>query len=93
MLILLLILLKTDKYKIADFNLINVTLNDTLFVRSEFKGGSKSEDTYDLNLYHTIDEEKQSIVGFKKSEVKFKDYFGSLMKMKPTIIKSFLINI
>ncbi len=66
--------IKNDKYKIADFNLINVTLNDTLFVRSEFKGGPKSEDTYDLNLYHTINEEKQSILGFKKSEVKFKDY-------------------
>ena len=66
--------IKNDKYKIADFNLINVTLNDTLFVRSEFKGGPKSEDTYDLNLYHTINEEKQSILGFKKSEIKFKDY-------------------
>lgn len=66
--------IRNDKYKIADFNLINVTLNDTLFVRSEFKGGPKSEDTYDLNLYHTIDEEKQSILGFKKSEIKFKDY-------------------
>ena len=66
--------IKNEKYKIADFNLINVTLNDTLFVRSEFKGGPKSEDTYDLNLYHTIDEDKQSILGFKKSEIKFKDY-------------------
>ena len=66
--------IKNDKYKIADFNLINVTLNDTLFVRSEFKGGPKSEDTYDLNLYHTIDEDKQSILGFKKSEIKFKDH-------------------
>ena len=66
--------IKNDKYKIADFNLINVTLNDTLFVRSEFKGGPKIEDTYDLNLYHTIDEDKQSILGFKKSEIKFKDY-------------------
>ena len=64
----------TKSYKIADFNLINVTLNDTLFVRSEFKGGSKSQDSYDLNLYHTIDEEKQSVIGFKKSEVAFKDY-------------------
>jgi hypothetical protein len=66
--------IRNSNYKIADFNLINVTLNDTLFVRSEFKGGPKSQDTYDLNLYHTINEEKQSIVGFKKSEIKFKDY-------------------
>ena len=66
--------IKNSTYKIADFNLINITLNDTLFVRSEFKGGPKSEDTFDLNLYHTINEEKQSIVGFKKSEINFKDY-------------------
>jgi hypothetical protein len=66
--------IKNDKYKITDFNLINVTLNDTLFVRSEFKGGLKGQDSYDLNLYHTINEDKQSIVGFKKSEIKFKDY-------------------
>ncbi len=66
--------IKNSTYKIADFNLINVTLNDTLFVRSEFKGGPKSQDSYDLNLYHTINEEKQSILGFKKSEIKFKDY-------------------
>ncbi|MDP5096308.1 MAG: translocation/assembly module TamB, partial [Flavobacterium sp.] len=66
--------IKNSTYKIADFNLINVTLNDTLFVRSEFKGGPKSQDSYDLNLYHTINEEKQSILGFKKSEINFKDY-------------------
>ena len=66
--------IKNSTYKIADFNLINLTLNDTLFVRSEFKGGPKSEDTYDLNLYHTINEDKQSILGFKKSEIKFKEY-------------------
>lgn len=61
-------------YKVSDFNLINVTMNDTLFVRSEFKGGSKNQDSYDLNLYHTIDEENQSVIGFKKSEVAFKEY-------------------
>ena len=66
--------IKNKNYKIADFNLINLTLNDTLFVRSEFKGGNQSQDSYDLNLYHTIDEQKQSVVGFKKSEVKFKEY-------------------
>lgn len=66
--------LLNKRYKIADFNLINVTLNDTLFVRSEFKGGAQSQDRYALNLYHTIDAEKQSIVGFKKSEITFKDY-------------------
>ena len=66
--------IKNKNYKIADFNLINVTLNDTLFVRSEFKGGTQSQDKFDINLYHTINQDKQSVVGFKKSEIKFKDY-------------------
>ena len=74
--------IKNTKYKIADFNLINVTLNDTLFVRSEFKGGQKSQDAYDLNLYHTINEEKQSIIGFKKSEIKFKDYLWFINELE-----------
>jgi len=74
--------IKNSTYKIADFNLINLTLNDTLYVRSEFKGGPKSQDTYDLNLYHTIDENKQSVVGFKKSEIKFKDYLWFINELE-----------
>ncbi|WP_300567695.1 translocation/assembly module TamB domain-containing protein [Flavobacterium sp.] len=66
--------IKTKYYKISDLSLINVTANDTLFFRTEFKGGKKGKDFYNLNLYHTIDENKNSVVGIKKSEVNFKDY-------------------
>lgn len=66
--------LRTKNYKISDFNLINVTQNDTLYLRSEFKGGNTNEDFFNLNLYHTIGEDNKSVVGFKKSEVNFKDY-------------------
>ncbi len=66
--------IKTKQYKISDFSLLNVTTNDTLFVRSEFKGGSKAQDFYNLNFYHTINKDKQSVVGMQKSELKFKDY-------------------
>jgi hypothetical protein len=65
--------IKTKYYKIRDFSLINVTMNDTLFFRSEFKGGSKGEDYFNLNLYHTINEENYNVVGISKSELKFKD--------------------
>lgn len=64
----------TKKYKISEFSLINLTLNDTLFARTEFKGGAKGEDKFDLNLFHTIDEKKQSVVGFKKSDITFKNF-------------------
>lgn len=43
-------------------------------MRSEFKGGVQSEDKFDINLFHTINEDKQSVLGFKKSEITFKDY-------------------
>jgi hypothetical protein len=70
--------IKTPYYKIRDFNLINVTSKDTLFVRSEFKGGDKGQDYFNLDLYHTIDKKKNNIVGIKKSEMKFKDYLWYL---------------
>ena len=65
---------KTANYKISDFSLINLTMNDTMFVRSEFKGGVKAQDFYNLNIYHTIDKDNKSVVGFKKSEVSFRDF-------------------
>ena len=70
--------IKTSFYKIRDFSLINVTMKDSLKVRTEFKGGDKGEDLYNLNLYHTIDKNKNNVVGFSKSEIKFKDYIWNL---------------
>jgi hypothetical protein len=64
--------IKTKYYKVRDFSLINVTMNDTLFFRSEFKGGSKGEDYFNLNLYHTINEDNNNVVGISKSDLKFR---------------------
>lgn len=66
--------IRMKNYKITDFSLINVTQNDTLYLRSEFKGGTEQKDFFNLNLYHTIDEDNRSVVGFKRSEINFKDY-------------------
>ena len=66
--------IKLKKYKISDFKAVNVTQNDTLYVRSEFKGGTLGKDFFNLNLYHTIDNDNKSVVGFKKSELSLKDY-------------------
>jgi uncharacterized ubiquitin-like protein YukD len=65
---------RTKGYKVSDFSLINVTQNDTLYVRTEFKGGKKATDLFKLNLFHTIDKDRNSVVGFKKSEITFKDF-------------------
>ncbi len=62
----------TVYYDVKDFNLINTTLSDTLFFRTEFKGGSEYNDSYNLNFYHTFNKEKKSVIGLKRSDVSFK---------------------
>jgi len=70
--------IRTKQYKISEFSLINVKLEDTLFFRTEFKGGKESRDFYKLNVYHTIDEKNNNVVGIKKSEVNIKNYMWFL---------------
>jgi hypothetical protein len=64
--------MSTNYYDIKDFSLINTTLKDTLFFRTEFKGGSEYNDSYNLNFYHTFNENNRSVIGLKKSDVSFK---------------------
>ena len=64
--------LSTNYYDVKDFNLINTTLKDTLFFRTEFKGGSDLNDSYNLNFYHTFNQDNKSVIGLKTSDVNFK---------------------
>lgn len=64
--------LSTKFYDVSQFNLINVTQRDTLFIKSEFKGGKQNADNFDLSMYYTIDENNKSVVGFRKSDIEFK---------------------
>ncbi|WMI64641.1 translocation/assembly module TamB domain-containing protein [Aestuariibaculum sp. YM273] len=66
--------LNTKYYDVSKFSLINVTVNDTLFMRTEFQGGKRNKDIFNLSFYHTINEENKSVVGFKKSDFTIKDY-------------------
>ena len=86
--------IKNKNYKIRDFSLINVTSKDTLSFRTEFKGGEKGEDFYNLNLFHTIDRNNNNVIGFKRSEMMFKDFLWYINeksndKNKITFNKSF----
>ncbi len=65
--------INTASYKIADFNLVNITLNDSLHFRSEFIGGKAYKDKFNLSFYHTINKDTKSVIGFKKSNVFFND--------------------
>lgn len=70
--------IKTKYYKARDFSLINITTKDTLFLRTEFKGGDSGQDAYSLNLYHTIDAQRQNIVGIQKSELLYNNFLWYL---------------
>lgn len=65
--------INTKLYNISKFNLINVTVRDTLFIKSEFNGGKHNDDHYNLSLFYTIDENNKSVVGFKRSNITLKD--------------------
>lgn len=55
-------------YNLKDINFINKTINDTLYVSTNFSGG-KNKDYFNLSLYYTIDREGNSVVGVKKSDI------------------------
>ncbi|MCF6351009.1 MAG: translocation/assembly module TamB [Flavobacteriaceae bacterium] len=65
--------INTKYYNVADLNFINITLNDTLFIQTNFIGGKDLKETYNLSLYHTINNENKSVVGLKKSDLLFKN--------------------
>ncbi|HSP11217.1 MAG TPA: translocation/assembly module TamB domain-containing protein [Salegentibacter sp.] len=63
----------TDIYNFSEFSFINVTQRDTLFIRSEFQGGKKNDDVFNINLFHTINEENKSVVGIQRSDIRFRE--------------------
>ncbi len=60
-------------YNVSELTLVNVMLNDTLFVRADMMGGDKQEEKYNLSFYHTFNEQNQSVLGMKRSELLFKN--------------------
>lgn len=79
--------LNTKYYNVSKFSLINVTQRDTLFVKSEFKGGKDNTDEFDLNMYYTVDENNKSVIGFRKSDVVFKDNTWNINDEKDNLHK------
>ncbi|MBO6606439.1 MAG: translocation/assembly module TamB domain-containing protein [Psychroserpens sp.] len=79
--------LSTKFYNISKFNLINVTQRDTLFIKSDFKGGKGNTDEFNLNMFYTINESNNSVVGFQKSDITFKDNTWSINEEKNDLNK------
>ncbi|MHB1108084.1 MAG: translocation/assembly module TamB domain-containing protein [Lutibacter sp.] len=65
--------INTKNYNIAKLHLVNITLNDTLYFRTEFLGGENNTENYDLAFYHTFNQENKSVFGLQKSNFTFKD--------------------
>ncbi len=63
----------TGVYNLSDVNIINKTLNDTLYIQSNFKGGKAQQDLFNMALYHTINPNGKSVVGIKRSKITYKD--------------------
>ena len=60
-------------YELSELELVNITLNDTLYFRTQFFGGVDKTETYNLGFYHTIDENNKSVVGIQKSNINYKN--------------------
>ncbi|WP_231717787.1 translocation/assembly module TamB domain-containing protein [Nonlabens sp. YIK11] len=58
-------------YNVKDFQLINVTRQDTLLFRTEFTSEEQSDDKYNLSFYHTINDENKSVVGIRRSDLRY----------------------
>ena len=63
--------IKNGVYDVDDFKLINVTNKDTLFFRTEFSSKQRIDDKYKLSFYHTVNDSSQSVVGIRKSDIKY----------------------
>lgn len=62
----------TKYYDLHKLNLLNRTVNDTLFFKSTFVGGKKQTEKFNLDFFYTIDDVKNSVVGIQKSTFNFK---------------------
>jgi len=65
--------INTKQYNISKLQLVNITLNDTLYFRTEFLGGDNNTENYNLAFYHTFNKENKSVFGLQKSNFTFKD--------------------
>ncbi len=66
--------IKTKYYDINKLNLLNRTVNDTLYFKSIFKGGKQNTEKFNLDFFYTINNEQKSVIGIQESTFNFKEY-------------------
>lgn len=65
--------INTKQYNISNLNLLNKTVNDTLFFKSVFRGGDDDNEKFNVDFFYTINKDKKSVLGVQKSTFNFKD--------------------
>ena len=65
--------INTGFYKLKNVRLLNTTINDTLYLKTKFEGGSQFKDKYDIAFFYTMDEFQNFIFGLQKSTLKLKE--------------------
>ena len=77
--------INTKYFNASKLNLLNVTKNDTLFVKSEFKGATATNETFNMDFFYTLNEQRKSVLGIQKSSF---DFENNVWKINPEDNKS-----
>lgn len=72
--------INTKYYNAKKLNLLNITKNDTLFFKSEFKGNAGDDKTFNMDFFYTFDEKKKSVLGIQESTFDFEE---NIWKINP----------
>ncbi len=64
----------TKYYDIEKLNLLNRTQKDTLFFKSEFEGGRKNKQKFNLDFYYTINKDRKWVLGVQKSMLNYQGF-------------------
>ncbi|HLS30064.1 MAG TPA: hypothetical protein VK021_04350, partial [Flavobacteriaceae bacterium] len=63
----------TPYYNFSKSNIVSNRRNDSLYINTRFKGGKQNKDEYNIDLFYTINEESESVVGVRPSDVTFRN--------------------
>lgn len=77
------IYIRTDSANIKGTMVYNLDVHttpiqDSLLLKTKFKVGKEADIDFDLNLYHTLDENKNLVFGFSPSEIEINDSYWQL---------------
>lgn len=66
--------INTKYYNVNKLNLLNRTVNDTLYFKSIFNGGKENSEKFNLDFFYTINQNRKSVVGIQKSTFNYREF-------------------